>query len=332
MPQKVEVSHRTIIFTILFLLSLWLLYQIRSILLILFVGVILTAALNPLLEKMERIKIPRGLGIILIYLLIFLFFGLVLAGIIPPLVNQTTVFVSRIPDYFDALGLGVWGDQIIDAQIQQLLGRLGQISVDIVRVSINVFGNFLSVLVLMLISFYLLLERKKLDSYLLSLFGPANYQRASLVINKIEKRLGHWFRAQLLLMIVVGVMTYIGLRFLGIDFALPLALLAAILEVIPNLGPTIAAIPGVLAGLTISPWMGLAVAILYLLIQQLENQLIVPQLMAREVGLNPLVTIIALVIGFRLGGTLGIILALPSVILLETLITELSHSEHFKKA
>jgi len=132
-------------------------------------------------------------------------------------------------------------------------------------------------------------------------------------------------------MIIIGLLTFIGLTLLGIDYALPLAIFAGFLEIIPSFGPFISAIPAVLVGLLISPLMALAVIALYFLIQQVENNFIVPQLMAKECGLNPLVTIIALIVGFKLGGVIGAILAVPVVLLIEIILTEISASEKFKK-
>lgn len=318
--HKIEISHRTIVFTVLFLVFLWFLYQIRHILTILFIGTILMTALNPLVKRLERLKIPRILAVIAIYLVIFGLFGLILAGVIPPLISQISTLIPRIPSYYESLEF--WGidGSIINSQINRFLDYLSSISVNIVKVSIGIFGNFIALFILIFVSFYLLLERKNLDEYLSRLFGSAD-EKAGRIIDKLEKRIGEWVRAQITLMIIVGVMCYIGLRLLGIDFALPLALLAGVLEVIPNIGPVLSAIPAVLAGLAVSPLTGIAVVALYFLVQQLENNIIVPQVMARGVGVNPLLTILALIVGFRLGGVLGTILAIPTVILIETLVS-----------
>jgi len=327
---KIEISHRTVIFTVFFLIFLWLLYQIRHILVILFVGVILMSALNPVVERFEKLKIPRILAVILIYLIILSFFGLILAGIIPPLVTQTKMLVSRFPSYYRSLeNLGINGE-ILNSQIEHLLNRLSSISFDLIRLTVGFLGNFLVVFTLIFVSFYLLLERKNLDEYLKKLFGPAD-KKIEKIISTVEKRLGEWVRAQTILMLVVGMMCYLGLALLGIEFALPLALLAGILEIIPNIGPTLSAIPAILAGIAVSPLMGIAVAALYFLVQQLENHIIVPQVMSKEVGVNPLITILALGAGFKVGGTVGAILAVPFIILMETFLKELLTYEEFKK-
>ncbi len=125
-------------------------------------------------------------------------------------------------------------------------------------------------------------------------------------------------------MIIIGLFSYLGLRILGIDFALPLALLAGFLEIIPNIGPTISAVPAVIAGLAISPLYGVSVLVLYLFIQQCENTFIVPKVMEKSLGMNPVITIVVLSIGFKLAGILGMLLALPTFIVIYELVGELT--------
>lgn len=322
MTQKIEISYRTIIFTVFFLLGLWLLFQIRYLLVILFVGTIMMSALNPLVTRLEKLKLPRAVAAILIYLVIFGFFIAILAAIIPPLINQTSILISHLPDYFRYFNLPPIDGDFLNNQINQLLAPVGSFSLGVIRTTLGILSNFIVIFTLIFISFYLLLERKHLDEYLLKLFGEQGAKRVALVIDKIEKRLGEWVRAQITLMLIVGVMCYIGLVILGIDFALPLAILAGILEIVPNVGPILSAIPAILIGLGVSPVMGLAVAALYFLVQQIENQIIVPQVMRREAGVNPLITILALIAGFRIGGAGGAVLSIPFVILVEILVAE----------
>ena len=326
MPRKIEISHRTIVFTVFFLIGLWLLFQIRQIILGLFVGVILMSALNPIVDKMEKKYFPRVLAILLLYVLILGGIGLIIASVIPPLVEQTSFLMSRIPLYAQRLGiLGIDPNLVITQ-----MPKLADIPANILKLSLGVFSNIIGVLALLVIAFYLLLERKNLQQHLVFLFGEGQEKKAEDFINKAEKRLGDWVRGEAILMSIIAIMTYVGLRFLGLEFALPLALLAGALEIVPTVGPSLAALPAIIAGLTISPLMGLAVAALYFLIQQIENHLVVPQVMKKAVGVNPLVTIISLAIGFKLGGMIGAILAVPIVLLLQVVASEVFASTRFQ--
>ena len=325
--KKVEISHRTIVFTVLFLIFLYLLFEIRQVLTVFFVSLVLMSALNSFIHRMERFKVPRILSILVIYLLTFGTVTLIIAGIIPPLVDQTTVLINRFPQYVKALGL----PSIDGAFLAKQLNELGSIPANLLKITVGVFNNILSVLLLAVITFYLLIERKNLDRYLHFLFGGDGEKRAKVFVDELEKKLGGWVRAQLTLMVIVALMSYVGLRLLGIEFALPLALLAGILEIVPGVGPIISGVPAVLAGLAISPLMGLAVAALYFLIQQLENNLIVPQIMSRGVGINPLLALLSLIIGFELAGVVGAILAIPVVLLIQVVASEVFASKRFQK-
>ncbi len=318
MTKKVEISHRTIIFTVFFLLGLWFLFEIRQIILALFVSLILMSAFNPSVNRLEKWRFPRWLAILIIYLGVLGILILGLAGIIPALIEQTGSFVEKIPLLFRQFTFLGIDSNILASQIAQL----GTIPANILKLTVSLFSNIIAVFALFVITFYLLLERRNLDTYLQVLFAGGGEKKAKEFVDKVEERLGSWVRGEMTLMIIIGVTIYVGLKLLGIDFALPLAILAGVLEIVPNIGPIISAAPAVLMGLVISPVMALAVAALYFLVQQAENTLIVPKVMQKTVGVNPLVTILSLAVGFKLAGSIGAVLAVPAVLLIEVVISE----------
>jgi predicted PurR-regulated permease PerM len=319
MPRKVEISHRTIIFSVLFLLFLWFLYFMRDILLQLFVALLLAAVLNPLVTKFTYSKIPRGFAVLLAYVLVLGLIGGLIALIAPPLVSQTTNFTNSLPTYMANLGI----TPVISAEIgKEFLTSIGSIPGQIIRFSLSLFSNILNVLAVLVFSFYFLLSRDKLDEQLGMFFGLEKTKKIESLIQRMEKKIGHWVRGQLVLMLLVGVLNYIGLALLGVPFAIPLAILAGLLEIIPYLGPIIAAIPAVLIGFGISGFVGTGVAIMALLVQQLENYVFVPKIMGRSVGLSPIVVLIALAVGQRLAGITGMIVSIPFVITLQVLIKD----------
>jgi predicted PurR-regulated permease PerM len=158
---------------------------------------------------------------------------------------------------------------------------------------------------------------------LASPFSGHQEKKVTLVITDIENSLGRWVRGQITLSLIVGFLVYIGLTALGVPSALPLALIAGIFEIVPIIGPTISAIPSILIALALSPILALATAALYFVIQQLENNLIVPTVMSRAVGVNPLITIIALLIGAKLAGIMGVIISVPVVVIIKIIIRDL---------
>lgn len=316
--KKIEISHRTIIFTVLFLLSLRFLYEIRTILLALFISVILMAALNPLVDRIEKKGFPRWLGIICLLLLIVTFFIGPIAGLIPPLVEQTDKLVDAVMSLADQLAIFGLSSDKLQAQLQELGGLPSQI----VKLSVSIISNIVSIIGVLIMTFYLLMERANMEEFLLFLFGIDGKNKADSVIDKLERRLGGWVRTQFLLMTIIGSMSYIGYRILDINFALPLAITAGILEMLIYVGPIIAAILSFVVGLLQSPLTGLMAFSWSIIIQQLENNIIVPQLMKKALGVNPLITIIALSIGFKLAGIAGAILSLPIYLTIEVLFKE----------
>lgn len=325
MPKTIEISHRTVIFTVLFLVGVWFLAQIAPILIGLFIAILLMTALNPAVDKLTRAKIPRSIAILIVYLLLI---GVVVGGlfwIIPPFVDQTTRLVSRLPElvedlasFLEAVGIAGVDRGLIESQLSQI----GTIPINLVRFTVSILSNLIAVFTVLVITFYLLIERRNLDKYLLVLFGDGAERKAKSFVDQLEARLGGWVRGELMLMFIIGGTTYLGLRLLGIPFALPLAILAGLLEVVPNIGPVISAIPAVILSFTISPVMALATTAFYFLVQQLENSIIAPKIMQKATGVNPLVTIVSLAIGFQMAGPLGAILAIPIVIVIHVVASE----------
>ncbi|MBP7859904.1 AI-2E family transporter, partial [Patescibacteria group bacterium] len=176
-------------------------------------------------------------------------------------------------------------------------------------------GVFLIFTVLVL-TIYMLLDFHNIRKFMASLLPKKEEGKALEVLKEIETKLGAWLRGELLLMTVIGTLTYIGLFALDIDYALSLALIAGILEIVPMIGPTIALVPALIVGFSTSPVHGFGILGLYIVIQQLENNLIVPKIMQKSVGFNPLVTLIAIILGGSLFGVLGSLLAVPATLVI----------------
>jgi len=316
--QTINISTSTIFRIILILLGLVFLYLIRDILIIVFVAVIIAAAINGPVSWLQRHKVPRILGVIFIYLLVLLFLALVVTLIFPSLAEQIKELTNHFPDFMEKIGLSVnelWGKYQIEGNLQNLLykisGRLTEATSSFFATIIGLFGGLFSAIIVLVISFYLAVQEKGVKKFLISL-TPENHQHyISDLIDRIQVKIGSWLRGQLLLMFIIGCLTFIGLYFLNVPYVLILALIAGLFEIIPYIGPIIAAIPAVILAFLVSPFLALLVIVLYVVIQQLENYVIVPQVMKKAVGLNPIVIIIVMLIGAKLAGVLGLILAVP---------------------
>jgi predicted PurR-regulated permease PerM len=318
--DRIEISHRTIIFTVLLLIGLWLLYQVINVLLLLLISFIFMTALNPLVTRLERWRFPRQLAIFVSYVVVIGLVAFIIGSIVPPLIEQTSVLTRNLALPWAELGLLKLDPSNVNNQLELLSRNL----VGALNLVLGAASNILAIFTIGVMTFYLLMERRNLDDYLEVLFGNGDSsKRAQQFVNNLERKLGGWVRGQLALMFIIGIMSYIGLRLLGVSFALPLAMVAGLLEFIPNIGPTVAAVPAIIVAFTISPALALGVAFLYIAIQQLENNLIVPVVMKKAAGVHPLVTITALMIGFTLGGIGGAVLAVPVFLLTEVIVHDL---------
>ncbi|MBU4301116.1 MAG: AI-2E family transporter [Nanoarchaeota archaeon] len=323
MVSKIEISHKTIIFILILLAFVWLVLQIRDILFLLFIAFIVMAALRPAVDWLDNKKVPRFIGAFLMYILVFGVIGLSLAGIIPSLVVQFTKLTSIFPAILGKI-VPYWNIDM--SSITQQLAPIGE---NVLKLTIGIFSNIVTTFMVLVFAFYFLLERKYAHKFISGFLGEEQAGAIIETLLRIEQRLGSWVGGQLILMLSVGILSYIGLVVLGIEFALPLAIVAGILEIIPTIGPVVSSIPAIIVALSISPLYGLYTAILYIVIQQLENNILVPLIMKRSVGLHPLVTIVSLLVGARLGGIVGAILAVPTLLIIQELIT--SYTTDLKK-
>lgn len=320
--QRIEISYKTILFIAGFAAVLALLWQIKSILILFFVCFIFMEAINPTIIKMERFKIPRIIAILIIYTLIISIISFAIAGIIPVFVEQTGGLVDSLPRVFNNIELFGIKAQTIDwsSQIQVL----ENLPAEIAKAVLSLFSNVLSGFVILVVTLYMLLERKNIQKYSFHFFGKDGRELTVKIFESLENRLGHWVNAEILLMTTIGVISYIGYSLIGLTYTVPLAIIAGLLEAVPNIGPTVATLLAAIVGLTISPLHGLLAVILGILIQQIENNFIVPKVMKETVGLNPLITILLIAVGAKLGGVVGAILAIPVYLTLEVIFRVIS--------
>lgn len=323
MTSKIEISHRTIVFTLALLGGIWLVLQVREILYLLFIAFLLMTALRPMVDKLEYIKIPRILAIILVYAIVFGVLGVGIGGSIPALASQTAKLIHELPAVVSRV-LPEWN---IDARA--ISQQIAPISENIVRVTVSIFSNVVTTVTVLVFSFYFLLEHKYLRTFVADTAGQAAASRLMYFLEQLERRLGAWVNGQILLMFTIGLSVYLGLEFvLKLDFALPLAILAGLLEIVPFVGPILSAVPAVLLALATSPFYAASVIALYFIVQQVENNVLVPIIMKKSVGLSPLITIVSLMVGSKLAGVVGAILAVPiflmGQVLVETWLAERS--------
>ncbi len=311
MVHKIEISTRTIASIFLFLLGLYVTYILRDLIIGLFIAVLLTTALDPLVTLLEKFRVPRPLGIILVYILAIAVVAFMVITILPPLITQTNNLITALP--IQSLADKLKPAEVNLQSLQLITNQLGSFA-PVVKLVTSTFSAVVAIFTFLVITYYLLMERRHVHKHLTFFFGHDGAEKkAEKFVNALDKQLGGWVRGELALMLIVGAMTYLGLLLLGIPYALPLAILAGFLELIPNIGPTLSAIPSIVLALvaTHNPLMAIFVIALYILVQQLEINFIVPKVMQSAVGIHPLATIILIIAGLKLMGIVGAVLAVP---------------------
>ncbi len=331
---SINITTLTILKIVLILLGVYFLYLIWDILVIIFVSLLIASAVRPWVDWMHQRRIPRFIGMVLIYLVLFTVIIGLLGLIIPPITSQVNELSKNLPQILEKVvssvaileeyaiehsffnqfksGFGSWDSGNWSGAVGGIFSAVS-----------SIFGSIVSLFLILVITFYMGVEENATRKMVWSLV-PAQYQAYTIsLLNQMQRKVGLWLRGQLILSLIIFVLTYLGLLILGVKYALILALIAGITEFIPYLGPIIAAIPAVFLAFTQSPLLALFVAILYYVIQLAENNVIVPKLMQKVIGLNPIVSIIVLLIGFRVAGVIGAILALPAATAAGVLLKEL---------
>lgn len=294
----------------------WFIIQIREILILFFISYIIMAALKPYVNFLIQYKIPRSIAVAILYIATLAIVILLVVPLIPFFATQFSSLIVSFPKYLDSI-LSALKINISASQMQQVItSQLGTLSSNAFAVTGAILGSIFSLFLVFVVSFYLMMDEKRLKKDLSVLFPAKDREKTLAIAQQVEDKLGAWFRGQLVLCLAIGLLTWIALSIIGFPFALPLALLAGILEIIPTIGPILSAVPAVVVALSISPGLTFLIIILYVVIQVLENNILVPKVMQRAVGLNPIVIILAITIGAQLLGVLGALLSIPFISML----------------
>ncbi|MDA3840005.1 MAG: AI-2E family transporter [Patescibacteria group bacterium] len=338
--QYFNISFLTIVKILVALLLFFVLYVVRDILAVLFISLILASALDPWVDWMQDRKIPRGVGIITIYLLLFGIVGSVILLVIPPITSQITELTSHYPQISEKLSSGftLLKEYSLGANpLENILSSknsfpgFAKAAENIITGAIDVFGGIFTFFLVIVVTFYMVVEEDAVKKVIWSIAPAKNQVYVMQLISRMQKKIGLWLRGQIILSLLIFTLTYIGLSILGVEYALVLAIIAGLTEFIPYLGPMIAAIPAMFLAFTQGGAIFMAfVGILYYIIQLVENNIIVPKLMQKVVGLNPIVTLAVLMIGFKLAGVIGMVLSIPVATAINVFIKDIIDKKAFK--
>lgn len=303
-----------------------------GVLLLVFLGVLLAASLEPLVARLRRrLPLSRGQAILLAYVGFFLAVVALTLLVVPAAIAEAARVVARIPAALD--GAAAWTETVRPPVLGDTLGQLiaaardqlAQAAVppaaeEVVEAGFTIAEALITVTTLLVVVAFWLVERARLQRYVLAFLPHARRAGGRAAWNRVERRLGLWTRGQLVLMATVGIASGVAYQLLGLPSALLLGLIAGVCEVIPLVGPLIGAIPALIVALTISPETAVAVAVVYILIQFVEGNVLVPVVMRNAVGLSPLLVLLSLLAGAATAGIVGALLAVPIAATIEILV------------
>lgn len=329
-----SVAKATLLIILLYVVSQFL-ASIQQILILFFVALFLSAALDPTVDRLQSKKIPRAIGVLLIYFTVFIFLFFFISQLIPligrqvgDLADKITEFVTNITSNgkTDLPFENQWRPFIDDffktVDKDTLIGNLQQgleyVALQLKGIAGNtwtaltvVFNGLLNALIVLVLAFFMVIEEDNSERFLRSLF-PSKY--SDYIVTKtseIKDKVGDWLRGQIVLSITMGVITGLGFFVMGVEYAATLGMIAAIAEFLPMIGPTITFLAAALIASNQSLWLVLIVAAWCLFMQVLEGNVLIPLIMRKAIGLSPVIIIVAMLIGFQFLGLLGIIIALP---------------------
>jgi predicted PurR-regulated permease PerM len=337
------VTNRTVVRVILTAIAifaaLYFLYLIRNVLQLLFIAVFLAIALGPIVEWLGfRLKIGRSLAILITYVLLLgsvVGIGLL---VVPPIVNGVDDFTGKVPTYVDDLRNSHTFREYdnkykitpkLEEQARKLPTHISDAVSGLRSVTVGIFGTLVQLLTILVMTFFFLKDGKRITGFALREMGPERGERWSRIGQDVYRAVGGYVAGNILISIIAGVGAYIVMKILDLPFAVPLAVLVGLFDLIPLVGSTIAGVVvGIVAAIVGFPGK-LIVWVIYLVVyQQVENNVIQPVVYRRTVQIHPLVVIVAVLIGGSLLGILGALLAIPVAATVQIVVKEYWQYRH----
>ena len=322
--------------TALAVMLLWAAYLVREVLLLIYVSGLLAIGFSPIVRIIERQKmlpigtrVPRWLAILVLYVAILGTVALVIALVLPPLIQQARALWGDLPEMFDRaqswlINKGWLKEHLTLSEAVARAPGNGGDTVGRVAVAVaNVAGGIIGIVTILILTFYLLIDTGNLRDSMIRLFPRRHRARADAASREVTLKVSAWLGGQLLLAATIALSSSIGFWALGVPYFYVLALLAGVGELIPMVGPILSAVPAIAVAATVSLDKALFVLIFCVVQQQLENHVLVPKIMSRQLGVSPATVIISLLIGGSLLGIVGAILAVPTAAILQVVAAEL---------
>lgn len=334
----IEVSAGTVAKVTLVVLGLatlaYFVTMISDILVVFFVAFLLAAAMEPTIDSLSKWRIPRGVAVIFFYLVTLAVIGFIVSTIVPILAQQVSELAVHMGVYLKDLAQGKHALPLpsrlqpyvtqflssvnvhdlagqVESDLQAIAGQLLTLGGNIWEVIKVISHGFINTVLVLVLAYFMVTERHAVDSFLFALVPVRHEEYVAAKIQLVQKKIGFWLRGMLIMMLSMGVVVYIGLLIFGIQYAAVLAIIAGLMELVPVAGPLIAWAVAVPIVLNQSSFAIVSVTFLYFIAQQFEGHVLVPVVMKRVVGLNPIIILFALLVGARFLGLLGAVLSVP---------------------
>ncbi len=300
-----------------FVLTLIGLYFIREIVILLALAIVISAICRPFVDYLSEKKVARFLGTSFVFILILAILGAFLWLVVPLIIYQFGNFITNFNETISRIG----SHNILGELIQQFIINLkaafdvlAKGATTVFNLIFSIFGGIFMAITCLVLAFYLTVEEKGIENFFRSILPESYEDRIVSILNKSTARIGRWFQGRIILSIIIGLFTWLGLYLLGVKYSGTLALLTAVLENIPLVGPIFAGAIVSLVALTDSWVLAIWVAIFSVIIQQIEGILFTPLIMKKMADLPPLVVLLAVLIGTQIAGLIGFLLAIPAAI------------------
>lgn len=339
--QVISITTSTIIRTLALLGVVALAYILGDLILVLLTSVVIASAVEPFTRSLMSWRLPRILAVVVIYVVAIFGLSAAIYFFIPPLFVELSNLASTLPGRFDSFDLfdpsldplsAITGGLASSISLKEIITQIQQAIISesggLFSATGTLFGGATSFILIIVLSFYLSVQEDGVGDFL-RLVTPVSHEKYITGLwARSREKIGQWMKGQLLLGLIIGILVYLGLSLLKVKYALLLAIVAAILELIPFFGPVISAVPAVLLGFADSFVLGLLVLGFYIIVQQFENHLIYPLVVRKIVGIPPILVIIVLFVGARLAGLLGMLLAVPLATILIELAADYQKRKH----
>ncbi|HET6684233.1 MAG TPA: AI-2E family transporter [Gaiella sp.] len=323
-----------LLFAVFTIVAILVLYMLRHVLLILFISILFAAALTGPSEWLhERLRVPRGLAAVLIYLLVFALLVGIGWLVVPPLLGQVAEFADKAPEYADRYR-GVreaYGNLRADfpalPPFDEQISRLGSAILDragdrAAALPADLFSLFLDLLSVFVISLLLVTSRVRIRGFVLSLVQPTRRDEVASILDRTWSRIGVYLRAKAIVMTIVGVLMYLALLVIGVPFAVPLSIVVAFGELIPRAGPWLARIPLLAIAALDSPRTFVLTLVASVVIENLKGYVISPVVEGDQLDIHPLLVFVAVLVGASLGGAAGAFVAVPAAAIVDIVVRE----------